>query len=706
MENITKTTKLFIDTCSILHPKAEHFLFNELQPLLKENNQKIIIPQKVISEINRLLKHKDVETRKAAEKGATILKRYIRQQLVDIRGEESDPFSDNLFLHIFMKFRTKYHLALVTQDVKLSKDIRAIEDIKSVNSSKTITVLKLDKDGKAVPWQWNRSRQNRPSIGGRSSSRPIKFKRCSDPRRAQENVLEVSKLPAENDIVKSPLLGDIKLIRRIGNGGEGAIYVTDQGLVCKIYHLGKATDLKYQKIKLMLRNRLNIPGVCWPIDITNNDKDKFVGYVMPEAKGEPMQTAMFIKPLLQENFPHWHRSHLVQLAMTILEKINTLNHHNVIIGDINPHNILIQSESEVYFVDTDSYQIEDFPCSVGTVNYTAPEIQKKRFETFLRTHEHERFAIATLLFMILLPGKPPYSHQGGGNPQDNIKKGEFSYPLGDQSNKKTPDGPWKFIWSNLPFKIKSAFFNCFNNGERLSALEWLKLMRAYSSDLENGWVSNELFPVKYKSVSEHAKTEYGAEEGFVELKCDKCGIVFTVSTETSQETDTKMGVYCRECWRVLNTEGEKVICCDCKQPFLFSLYEQKQYKLRKFSKPKRCKECRDKLVVVKCLECGTESKVIPEKASKYEYCPQCWHKRQNTGQKIKCTICNQSFLFSLNEQDFFEKKGYELPKKCKSCRKASSDGTQKSKNLENVSVKPIPRRRKGIFESLFGGFLD
>ncbi|MBQ5927335.1 MAG: hypothetical protein IIX01_05380 [Clostridia bacterium] len=39
------------------------------------------------------------------------------------------------------------------------------------------------------------------------------------------------------------------------------------------------------------------------------------------------------------------------------------------------------------------------------------------------------------MFMIMLPGKPPYSQQGGGNPVQNIISMDFSYPFGENSNK-------------------------------------------------------------------------------------------------------------------------------------------------------------------------------------------------------------------------------------------------------------------------------
>ena len=38
---------------------------------------------------------------------------------------------------------------------------------------------------------------------------------------------------------------------------------------------------------------------------------------------------------------------------------------------------------------------------------------------------NENFAVATLLFMIMLPGKPPYSQQGGEDPVSNIMKMNF-----------------------------------------------------------------------------------------------------------------------------------------------------------------------------------------------------------------------------------------------------------------------------------------
>lgn len=38
--------------------------------------------------------------------------------------------------------------------------------------------------------------------------------------------------------------------------------------------------------------------------------------------------------------------------------------------------------------------------------------------------------------------------------------------------------------------------------------------------------------------------------------------------------------------------------------------------------------------------------------------------------KIKCQDCGNEFIFSANEQKFYEEKGFIPPKRCRSCRNA------------------------------------
>lgn len=331
----------------------------------------------------------------------------------------------------------------------------------------------------------------------------------------------------------------VTLGQEISRGGEGVIYETSvPNLVCKIYHAHCLTDLRKKKIELMLTRRIVRTGIAWPIDISLNRHGEFVGYLMPKAEGKPIQSSMFVKPILEKNFPEWRRIDLVNLCLTFLQHIRFLHDLNVIVGDINPMNLLITKNSQfVWMVDVDSFQVENYPCPVGTVNFTAPEIQGCKYEKFLRTKNHELFAVATMLFMILHPGKPPYSQQGGGTPGENIRAMDFPYGFkGETSSRNAPQGPWYRIWQNLPFKVKEAFHLTFHQNRRVSVLDWIKIIASYRGMLDRGHSNGDLFPSKLKVI-----------DG-VTTSCAKCG----------QQEEAERSRLDR-----LLVQGKQFLCTDC-----------------------------------------------------------------------------------------------------------------------------------------------
>jgi serine/threonine protein kinase len=290
----------------------------------------------------------------------------------------------------------------------------------------------------------------------------------------------------------------ISLKEEINKGGEGTVYLVNDTTVAKIYHPKSLTADKEAKIKALLSKKIRFEGICAPLESLYDDKDKFIGYLMPKAeaeKGFELQTCIFNPALLKSKLPSWTRLNLVNLSITILEKIKYLHQNGIIIGDINPFNILIKDDKTVFFVDVDSYQVDNFPCPVGTVHFTAPEIQNiESFNKLIRTEEHEYFAVATLLFMIFLSGKTPYSFQGGGNMKENITSMNFSYPLGDEDNYMAPQGMWEFIWSELSYEVRKAFYTVFKENIRLSIEDWLNILNIYSEDLQQGTYPTAIFP--------------------------------------------------------------------------------------------------------------------------------------------------------------------------------------------------------------------
>ncbi|ONI42914.1 hypothetical protein AN640_06970 [Candidatus Epulonipiscium fishelsonii] len=518
-----------------------------------------------------------------------------------------------------------HKLLLITQDNSLAKDILALNENHSVKAN-IIRVRRLDNKGCLSEFSWTTKRKNK--LIPTNEIFDIKKVVSIIP---EKELNKVSTLPGEQSLVYISTGGNIRLLEKIATGGEGSIYKTmNPNFVAKVYKKDNNTCRTYKKIQLMISKNLECQGICFPKEIIYNKNKEFVGYLMPTARGKELQKSIFIKPLFIKNFPNWRKRDTVELCVTILNKIKYLHDRNIIMGDINPSNILVVSPTEIYFVDTDSYQIEDYPCPVGTINYTAPEIQRKHFATFLRTIGHENFAVATLLFMIMLPGKPPYSQQGGEDPVSNIINMDFSYAFKQNSNKRTPDGPWRYIWSHLTYDLKEAFYNTFREdgdksaeNKRLTVDEWLYIFEYYLNLLDSGKLGNqdkmseELFPTRHKK---NPNIQY--------VSCMLC-------KNEIDEKQCRNGI-CRSCLAL----GETYYCRECRKEIFYSNNDR-----------------------------------YVKKSKKYEICVDCFSYGKQVHSNINCIECGAYFEITNNEWDYFSKKGLDVPKRCPNCREARKNST-------------------------------
>ena len=292
----------------------------------------------------------------------------------------------------------------------------------------------------------------------------------------------------------------ISLGKEFARGGEGAVYEIDDTSVAKIYF---EPEGRLDKMNAFIKKNVSIQGVCAPKQLLFDERNRFVGYTMDKASGRSLQLSVFQPQLFKSLFPNWTKIELTRLALTILKKIGLLHDHNILVGDLNPFNINVVNQNEIYFLDTDSFQIDNYPCPVGTIDFTAPEIQGVNFTSFLRKKEHEYYAVATLLFMLYLPGKHPYSRSGCGEKQENIKNHDFVFPLGDEDEQATPKGQWEAIWYSLPYEIRKSFYNVFKNGERYPVAYWVKLLEAYLEELDSNAYSRSIFPMSSEFVSKN-----------------------------------------------------------------------------------------------------------------------------------------------------------------------------------------------------------
>lgn len=664
-----KECLIFIDTCSLLTKEADAF-WKHIEPILIEENKYIIVPFRVYQEVEKFANNLKLCQKKQGESGnelnslAKNSKKKIlelhKKGLIQIFGEKSDNFADNVFETQFTRLRMKYSLMLITQDRNLTDDMLRISESKAITVNNKTLVRRINKHGylsisnverekrgesAGKPEKQSSENTEEQSSNKNTQKQTKKNNSNSVPKNEMfaladnvvsiSGVMNVSFVPKENDVVVSRRGNEkreVKLGKELSSGGEGVIYATNiPNVVAKIYKPDKIIKAKYEKLKLMITKDIDCKGVCFPMSVVYNKQNEFVGFLMKKARGKELQKCVFIPQLLRKQFPDWTKRETVKLCLSILEKIKYLHDRNIILGDINPNNILVVSPEEVYFVDTDSYQIGGYPCPVGTINFTAPEIQRKEFNVFLRTVGNERFAVATLLFMIMLPGKPPYALQGGENQIENIVNGNFAYVPGEKANDKIPEGFWRYIWSHLPKYLQNDFYETFRKGQsknsenaRLSDSEWIKEFKRYSnllSDENNEFLSNDimsldLFPSRFKK-----------EPDILYIKCKLCG--------REIEKDKAVQGYCRRCL----VQGETYHCARCGANVVYTNYRKLVQKAERFD---YCKDCNDRLnSVCKMYPCAN---------------PNCQNPVEIT--------------YLQNEK--FETQGKPLPKYCKVCKEKYS----------------------------------
>jgi len=527
---------IFIDTCSLMRPQAQDFLMQKFAPYLKLANKKIVLMKEVLDELNKIRHDENnqqpPEKRLEAKKGFETCAKLDQESCLIIKGkEDSINYADNYFIAKFTEERYKRKLCLITQDRKLSNDILSLNEsassgkargikVYSLNKAeglkeyflkekKTITPPPLVKKSKAIKAPTEKSLFPPPLV---KKSKAIKAstekalfsdkaKLIDLKKRASLNITNV---PTTNDEVQNESGKTIYLIgEKVGRGAEGSVYLirnmnsrnTSSRTVCKIYKENKLDNQRLDKLLMMVDNQINSHGICWPKSILYNSDNEPVGFIMKRAQGHILKERLFSHlKIFEEKLSGWDRANLVTVCLNILSAVNLLHKHNVILGDISGSNIMVTDQCETFIVDTDSFQIEGYPCPMRTNEFVAPEIQKKNLATILRTKENEYFTLTVLLFKILMCGKHPYAIVNGGMVHESIQNSKFPYPFGDFDSatreefdpKKAPPGPWRPMWSHLTHACKEAFYNCFAINKRIDGVLWKKTLNKYRKYLEMG----------------------------------------------------------------------------------------------------------------------------------------------------------------------------------------------------------------------------
>lgn len=295
----------------------------------------------------------------------------------------------------------------------------------------------------------------------------------------------------------------VRLGQELGRGGEGAILeVEGTPSACAKIYSKKLSGEYHHKLVRMVDNPPSDPAydsskhrsIAWPEVLLYADKRRqdLAGFTMPKIDGKLFKKALsFIDPGDRlKNFQGaltWR--HLFTSGYNIASAVAAIHKRSYCIGDFNESNVLIAPTALITLLDCDSFQVADpqrgttYRCPVGKPEYTAPELQGKSFRDHDRTVATDSFALAVMLFQLMMEGTHPYQAKGAlvadaPNTAAKIIKGHFPYGAKVQGLAPPDHAP---PFDILPPEIQELFVRCFAKGHknpnvRPTALEWFKAM--------------------------------------------------------------------------------------------------------------------------------------------------------------------------------------------------------------------------------------
>jgi len=297
------------------------------------------------------------------------------------------------------------------------------------------------------------------------------------------------------------------LDKEVGQGGEARIMsIKGQSrVVAKLYHT--PTPRHEAKLQAMVANPPFQPSshvaIAWPLELLYYKPDplkdpagllkglpqpQFMGFVMPHVQNSDPIFNFYNPVKRRELYPDvtWQALHRIALNLMIVAK--AIHDKGYLIGDVNESNILVNSQTLVTLVDTDSFQVTDLVgqvhrCAVGKPEYTAPELHGVDFKTVDHHIEHDLFGLGVLIFQLLMEGYHPFAGvltsriSVGRVDVYSIKKGYFPY----RDNKFVKPPPSAAPFHILHPGLQEAFMRCFVEGHRVprlrpTAQEWRDIL--------------------------------------------------------------------------------------------------------------------------------------------------------------------------------------------------------------------------------------
>lgn len=566
---------------------------------------------------------------------------------------------------------------LVVHDMRSRRAI--LEAAKAANVF--VNFAQIQEDGNICEWvRQDSNSSNRFANEGRNNSPTTdrmnklsdSFRICSRPGFSHIDHIAVKCTLSENSkITDGEKIYVIKKKQMVSNGATS--YSTNiPNIWVKIYDNAVLTSVKRDKIKLMLSKSISSEGICWPISCAYDSDNVFRGYFYQAPSGEPMHLSILKEAGLLSCFPSWTRKELAELLRTILQKIVYLHDRGVIIGSLNPAAIRIVDSKTIYWIDTDTLQVEDYFASDLNLSFRPPEHIGQK--VFYATLDSDYFVVAELIFMIMMLGKSPYGEGIISNPEELLRQQRFLYANRENHSSGVLPGANRVMWSHLT-QFKDPLYQVLQKGGRNNAIGtrlndrfWLGIITKYVEALKQ--------PFDPESVKMYPRT-FKRHPDMRFVRCDYCGVEhpeFFYRKQTRKFPDTLREFHiCDICFDAKSDVS--YTCEDCHKVYYYTnetaIYHRRQRAANQdWKKQRHCDDCKRKVLL--CSECKKPFPYYQLRDGRCHTCNESW--RNTTYRRIYCKDCGNYFDFTNGEREYLQKKGYSDPTRCKNCRDRKKTG--------------------------------
>jgi DNA-binding helix-hairpin-helix protein with protein kinase domain/Tfp pilus assembly protein PilF len=277
----------------------------------------------------------------------------------------------------------------------------------------------------------------------------------------------------------------VRLGQRIGTGAEGEVYEIQakSDLVAKIYHEPPPPE-KAEKLVVLSRlgNERLFNLSAWPVSTLRDAPDgEVVGFVMKKINQAEEVHALHSPKSRLQKFPEASWVFLIYVAANIARAVAAIHEHGMVIGDVNPKNILVTRKATVYLLDVDSFQVsaegKTYRCEGGFPEYTPPELQGVAFRDIDRAQEHDSFGLGVVIFQLLFMGRHPFSGRYFGAGEMPLERAirEFRFAYGVEAEaQKMRQPPGTLALNSMPPPLVSLFRRAFMSTDRPQAREWIE----------------------------------------------------------------------------------------------------------------------------------------------------------------------------------------------------------------------------------------